>query len=41
MDTVVDEVMGWSNSGNEYGKALATGNINGDDYDDLVIGIPG
>jgi len=41
MDTVADEVMTWNNSGDQYGQSLATGNINGDAYDDLVIGIPG
>jgi len=41
MDTVADEVMSWNNSGDQYGKSVATGNLNGDAYDDLVIGIPG
>ena len=33
------DVLGTAMSGDEFGYALATGNFNGDAYDDLVVGI--
>ena len=36
-----DGVEGASETGDQFGTALAIGNFNGDDYDDLAIGISG
>lgn len=34
-------LLGDAESGDRFGNALALGNVDGDDYDDLVIGVPG
>ncbi|MCP4606428.1 MAG: hypothetical protein GY847_38965 [Proteobacteria bacterium] len=31
---------GWPEVGDEFGAVLATGDFDGDDYDDLVVGVP-
>jgi hypothetical protein len=36
-----DSVVGASEDNDEFGYALASGNFNGDAYDDLAIGVPG
>ena len=37
----VDGVEGWSETGDQMGFALASGDFDGDGYDDLAIGAPG
>ncbi len=41
MDDVADEELSTTYSNTRYGTALASGNYNGDEYDDLIIGGPG
>jgi hypothetical protein len=34
-------VIGYAAENDGFGNALTIGDINGDDYDDLVVGVPG
>lgn len=41
LSQATDDLFGDVESGDRFGNALASGNVDDDDYDDLVIGVPG